>query len=84
MRHSQDCPPQEAVRPSTAAKEIPVRLEDSAVIQAVKEYLAALEAGRRPDRQQLLDRYPGITDALAVCMNSRASRHSASASVMPG
>ncbi len=32
-------------------------LEDSGVIQAVQEYLTALEAGYKPDRQQFLARY---------------------------
>jgi serine/threonine protein kinase/Flp pilus assembly protein TadD len=78
MSHTPD-----ALRPNPAAKETPVRLEDSAVIGAVQEYLAELEAGRRPDRQQFLDRYPGIADALAECLDALEFMHTAAPSAWP-
>jgi serine/threonine protein kinase/Flp pilus assembly protein TadD len=78
MRQTQD-----AVRPNTAAKEAPARLEDSAVIQAVQEYLAELEAGLRPDRQQFLDRHPDIADALAGCLDALEFMHAAAPRVRP-
>ena len=43
--------------------------DDPAVIQAVEEYLAELEAGCRPDRQRLLARYPDLAGLLAECLD---------------
>jgi serine/threonine protein kinase len=43
-------------------------LDDSRVIQALEEYHAALEAGRRPDRREFQARYPEIADVLAGCL----------------
>src|SRR5437016_2014465 len=45
-------------------------LEDSGVIQAVQEYLSALEAGHEPDRQQFLARYPALAQGLAECLDA--------------
>ena len=83
MRQTQDSPLKDAVRLNTPAKETPVRLEDSAVIQAVQEYLAALEAGRKPDRREFLDRYPGIADALAECLDALEFMQTAAPQVQP-
>jgi serine/threonine protein kinase/WD40 repeat protein len=45
-------------------------LDDPRVIAAVEEYLAALEAGREPDRDQFLARYPqDVAAALAECLD---------------
>jgi tRNA A-37 threonylcarbamoyl transferase component Bud32 len=44
-------------------------LEDPAVIHAVQEYRAALQAGLQPDRQALLARFPAIATALAECLD---------------
>jgi serine/threonine protein kinase/WD40 repeat protein len=53
--------------PSPAA---PPSLEDPRVIAAVEEYLAALEAGREPDRDQFLAGYAAeVAAALAVCLD---------------
>jgi WD40 repeat protein/serine/threonine protein kinase len=46
-----------------------VALDDPRVIRAVEEYLAALEAGPKLDRQQFLARYPEIAEALAKCLD---------------
>jgi serine/threonine protein kinase/Flp pilus assembly protein TadD len=54
-----------ALSPSGPAKS----LEDPQVIEAVEEYLAALEAGRKPDRQEFLARYPLLAPALAECLD---------------
>jgi serine/threonine protein kinase/WD40 repeat protein len=44
--------------------------DDPRVIAAVEEYLAALDAGRRPDRTQFLARYPReVAAALAECLD---------------
>ena len=38
--------------------------EDPRLLRAVEEYLAALESGRRPNRQEILSRHPDIADDL--------------------
>jgi serine/threonine protein kinase len=43
-------------------------LEDSRVVAALDEYLAALEAGERPSRQAFLARHAAIAGALAECL----------------
>jgi serine/threonine protein kinase/tetratricopeptide (TPR) repeat protein len=43
-------------------------LDDPRVLQAVEEYLAAVEAGGQPDRTEFLKRYPQIAAPLAVCL----------------
>jgi WD40 repeat protein/serine/threonine protein kinase len=55
----------------------PSGLEDSGVVRAVKEYLATLEAGHKPDRQQFLERYPAIAAGLADCLDALEFVHSA-------
>jgi serine/threonine protein kinase len=42
----------------------------SQVTLALKEYLAALEAGERPDREAFLQRYPVVAGELAVCLEN--------------
>jgi WD40 repeat protein/serine/threonine protein kinase len=44
-------------------------LEDPRVAHALEEYLAALEAGRGPNRQEFLRRYPDIAAPLAECID---------------
>jgi serine/threonine protein kinase len=55
-------PPRAPGEPSPAS-------DDRLVTRAVEEYLAALEAGRKPDRQEFLARYPRIAEALAECLD---------------
>jgi serine/threonine protein kinase len=43
-------------------------LDDPRVFQAVQEYLAALEAGRKPDRDAFVARHADIAPALAQCL----------------
>jgi serine/threonine protein kinase/Flp pilus assembly protein TadD len=42
---------------------------DSRISQALEEYLAALEAGQRPDRQEFLARHAEIATELAKCLD---------------
>ncbi len=44
--------------------------EDPAVTAVLEEYLAAREAGLRPDRRVFLAKHPAIADALARCLDS--------------
>jgi tetratricopeptide (TPR) repeat protein/serine/threonine protein kinase len=54
--------PQEAVRAAPSQ-------DDPRVIQALEDYLAALEAGPRPDRQAFLARHAAIAPALAQALD---------------
>ncbi len=53
-------------------------LEDPRVIAALDEYVAALEAGRKPDRQEFLDRHSEVAVALAACLDGMEALHEAS------
>jgi len=53
----------------TAAFRRPEVLDDPRVMEAAKEDQAQLEAGRQPDRRELLRRYPDLADALAQCLD---------------
>jgi serine/threonine protein kinase/tetratricopeptide (TPR) repeat protein len=50
-------------------------LEDPRVVAALEEYLAALEAGRRPDRRVFLARHAEIAGALAECLDGLEVMH---------
>ena len=45
-------------------------VDDPRVIEAVETYLAALEAGKTPDREAFLARCPDIEEALAACLDN--------------
>src|SRR5947209_17629480 len=65
--------PTESKRPGAASpigggSELSPKLDDPRVTQVLEEYLAGLEAGQKPDRQQLQARYPDIAEALAECL----------------
>jgi serine/threonine protein kinase len=45
-----------------------VALDDPRVVRAVEEFMAALEAGQKPRRQEFLARYPDIAEALSKCL----------------
>jgi serine/threonine protein kinase/tetratricopeptide (TPR) repeat protein len=62
--------PESAVGPLTLDP-IPrsVELDDPRVMQAVEEYLAALEAGHPLDRQEFQERHPEIAAAVARCLD---------------
>jgi serine/threonine protein kinase/WD40 repeat protein len=53
--------------PETGAAE--AAADDPRVVRALEEYLAALEAGARPERDALLARHPDIALALADCLD---------------
>lgn len=43
--------------------------DDPRVLEASREYLAELEAGRRPDRQAILARHPDLREILSECFD---------------
>jgi hypothetical protein len=43
--------------------------DDPRVLQVAREYLAELEAGRKPDRRAYLARYPDLAQALEECLD---------------
>jgi serine/threonine protein kinase len=59
------------------------QLDDPRVVEALDEYLAALEAGQKPDRQEFLSRHAAIADALAECLEGMEVLHQASSAPKP-
>jgi WD40 repeat protein/serine/threonine protein kinase len=55
--------------PDSVARSAVPKLDDPRVLQALDEYLAALEAGQPADRQALLARYPEVAADLARCLD---------------
>ncbi|HWE95284.1 MAG TPA: serine/threonine-protein kinase [Tepidisphaeraceae bacterium] len=47
-------------------------VDDPRLLAAVKEYMAALDAGRKPNRQELLARHPDIAGELSACLQGLA------------
>jgi serine/threonine protein kinase len=55
-------------------------LDDPRVVAALEEYLAALEAGQKPNRQAFLARHADVADALAECLDGMEALHVAGSS----
>src|SRR5256885_12419340 len=64
---------------ATAVPEESREAEDPRLIAAVKEYMALLEAGVHPNRQEFLARYQDIAAELSTCLDGLAFVHSAAA-----
>lgn len=64
--------------PSLAASEAELP-DDPRLMQAVQEYLAELEAGRRPRRHEFLRRFPDLERPLAQCLDGLELVHKAAA-----
>jgi serine/threonine protein kinase len=54
------------------------QLDDPRIVEALDEYLAALESGHKLDRQAFLSRHADIADALADCLEVMEALHTAS------
>jgi serine/threonine protein kinase len=67
------------VNPTTT----PPEKEDPRVLQAAREYLAELEAGRAPDRTTYLARWPDLAGELAECFDGIELAHGASLALEP-
>jgi len=57
--------------------------EDPQLLEAVQEYMNALDAGLRPSRREWLERYPRIARELGACLDGLAFVHSAAAKMNP-
>ncbi|MHC4137750.1 MAG: serine/threonine protein kinase, partial [Planctomycetota bacterium] len=44
-------------------------LDDDSVVAELSAYIEALEAGGRPNREELLQRFPEIADELTACLD---------------
>jgi serine/threonine protein kinase len=67
----------EVLAPPPAGPGEPTPPEHPEMLGAVQEYLAALEAGNKPNRQEFLARHPQIAEALAECLDGLEFVHSA-------
>jgi serine/threonine protein kinase len=52
-----------------ATTDLTGNFDDHRVIEAVQEFLAALEAGESPSREEFLQRHPEIARELSVCLD---------------
>jgi hypothetical protein len=52
-------------------------LDELQVVDALDEYIMALKAGRQPDREALLDRFPGLRDELVSYLEAIEFVHEA-------
>jgi len=64
----------------SGARELP---DDPRLLEAVQEYLAELEAGRHPNRQEFLGRYADLAPALEECVEGLELVHRAAAAEKP-
>ena len=55
--------------------------EDPRLVAAVQEYMAALDAGKHPNRREFLARHADIADDLTACLDGLAFVHSAAAQI---
>jgi serine/threonine protein kinase len=59
-----------------------VPLDDPRVLEAVREFQAELDAGRKPDRLVFQARYPDLADVLAGCCDALEFMHAAAPSLV--
>lgn len=71
-------------RDSLQASPIDTEETDPRIFAAVQEYMAELDAGRRPNRQEFLARHPEIREDLSVCLQGLAFLNSAAAEIHAG
>ena len=77
MKETEDSRPESIAVPEIATNELALPPDDSEMLGAVREYLAALEAGQKPARQTFLARYPQCAKALGECLDALDFVHSA-------
>ncbi len=57
--------------------------DDPRLMDVAREYLAALEAGRTPNRQPYLERFPDLADVLTECLDGIDLAHGAGKTFRP-
>jgi serine/threonine protein kinase len=55
---------------SRSTRDHPPVEDDPRLLEAAQAYLAELEAGRRPERQEFVARFPDLADQLAPCLDA--------------
>src|SRR5262245_48197476 len=60
--------------------ELAPSLDDPRVVEALEQYLAAIEAGEKPNRQAFLARHAEIAKTLAECLDGMEALHGAASS----
>jgi eukaryotic-like serine/threonine-protein kinase len=73
-------PQPETVEPPGPGGAFSPELDDPRVVVALEEYLAALEAGQKPNRQAFLARHADVAEALAECLDGMEVLHVAGSS----
>lgn len=58
-------------------------VDEGELLEAVQRYMRELEAGRRPNRQEWLARYPKLQPALGDCLDGVNLMHDAAVSMKP-
>jgi tetratricopeptide (TPR) repeat protein len=61
-----------ASSPSDGSADRPPSTDDPRVVEAVREYLALIEAGTAPDRSAFVARYPDVAAVLSECLEGLA------------
>src|SRR5688572_23097539 len=67
----------------TAPAEEPATEDNPRLVLAIKEYLAELEAGRRPDRQALAGRFPDLAEEMVPYLDALEMVHGDGARLQP-
>ena len=66
-------------RNASAAAATSQSQSDARLVAAVQAYMADVDAGRRPNRQEFVARHPDIADELSACLQGMAFVKSAAA-----
>jgi serine/threonine protein kinase len=67
MVHKEHADPNPRIHPDG---ERPEGIDDPRVVECAEAYLSALQAGKSPDRQAVLERFPEIANELAECLDA--------------
>src|SRR6516162_9383758 len=69
-----------AMPPSEPNGAVSPDVDDPRMVEALEQYLAAVEAGEKPNRQAFLARHAEIAEALAECLDGMEALHEAAVS----
>ncbi len=77
MKPTEDAFPDPSMPPAGPPTRSSVGQDNPQVIQALREYVSALEAGRQPNRQEFLAQHRDLGDALVECLDGLEFLHRA-------